>query len=126
MRPNDFVMNTDYLSLAQTGRRQINAFFTTETFNAGQQYNRTQDFTIPRMQGAIDRILIARNGSGRYVVGDKLVVSTSPVSMYFNVFRINPTTVRVRLHVYSPQSAYTMPTQTLDIRIDSFQPPNVY
>ena len=118
-------MNTDYLALAQTAKREINAFFTTETFSAGQQHNRTQDFTVPRKQGAIDRILISRNG-GNYIVGDKLIVSTSPVAMYINVFRTSPTTIRVRLHVYSAQSDYNMPTQTLNIKVDSFQPPNVY
>lgn len=122
MKPSDFILNTDYLSLAQTAKKEFQAYFAPEPFASGQ-FNRTQDFTIPRTQGAIDRILISHNG-GNYIVGDKLVISESPV-VYVNVYRTSPTNVRVRLHVYTT-SQFSMPAHTIRVKIASFQPPNVY
>ena len=125
MKPNDFILNTDYLSLAQTDKRTLSVFFAPETFSGGTAHNRTQDYTIPRTQGAIDRILISHNG-GSFKVGDRLVISTAPNLAYINVYRTNPSTIRVRRHVYTSQSSYSLPTQNIQIKLASFKPPNVY
>ena len=123
--PKDFIMNTDYLSLAQVGNTEFTAYFGGETFTGGQTYDRYQNFTVEEMGGAIDRILISMDGTN-YSVGEKLYVSTSPAILYFTVSRTSPTNVQVRLHLYTSQPSYQMPTQTLFIKIASFRPPNVY
>ena len=123
MRPSDFILNTDYLSLAQTNKADFTAFFAPETFAAGD-HERTQDFTIKKTQGAIDRVLMSHN-NGQFIVGDKLIIQSSPNNVYVNVFRTNPSTIRVRLHV-SASSSYSMPTQNIRIKIAGFQPPNIY
>ena len=125
MKPNEFILNTDYLSLAQTNQKTISAFFAPEPFSGGQAHNRYQDYNIPRPQGAIDRILISHNG-GNFRVGDRLVISSSPNIVYVKVYRTNPSTIRVHLHVYTSQSSYNMPTQNIQVKVDSFKPPNVY
>ena len=124
-KPNDFILNTDYLALAQTSKEEFMAVFPSETFSGGQAHDRTVDFNIKATQGAIDRVLISRNNSD-FVVGSKLFVSNSP-TLWFSVYRTDPSTVRVRLHVYTASaSGYTMPTQTLKIKVVSFRPPNLF
>lgn len=123
MKPSSFILNTDYLSLAQTAKKEFQAYFAAEPFASGQ-FDRFQDFAIPRTQGAIDRVLISHN-NGSFIVGDKLVISQSSQIIYVNVYRTTPTNIRVRLHVYTP-SQFSMPAHNIRVKIASFQPPNVY
>lgn len=122
-KPNEFILNTDYLALAQTNRAEFTAVFPQETFNAGQAYTRTRDFICQATNGAIERVLISRNNKD-YMVGSKLTISEQP-TLWVSVYRLNKSTIRVRLHEYSSNS-YTMPLQTIKIKITSFRPPNVF
>ena len=125
MKPNNFVFNTDYLSLAQTNKVDLTAIFAAETFPAGQAHNRYQDLTVSSSQGAIDRVLISRNG-GDYIIGSNLTISTFP-DVQISVYRTSPTNLRVRLHVFTNQTGgYSMPMQTLSIKLTSFKPPNIF
>ena len=122
-KASDFIMNTDFLALAQTGTAEFTAYFPSATFTPGQPYEQSQDFSLETTNGAIDRILISRNG-GAYTVGNSLNISTNSALSIF-VFRPNSSTLRVRLYGYS-SSEYTMPAQTIKVKISSFRPPNVF
>ena len=122
-KPSDFILNTDYLALAQTNTAEFTAVFAAETFPSGQANDRSQDFTVPASKGTIDRVLISING-GDYTVGSRLVLSTIPaLSIY--VYRPNATTIRVRLHEFG-SSSYSMPMQTVKVKVSSFKSPNIF
>jgi hypothetical protein len=124
-KPSEFKLNTDYLALAQVSDAEFTAVFPPETFQGGQVYDRTQDFTLTATKGAIDRVLISHNGSD-YTVGSALTISTAPILTLF-VYRPNSSTLRIRLHEYtSSSSGYAMPMQTIKVKISSFKPPNVF
>lgn len=125
-KPNDFILNSDYLALAQTNKADFTAYFPAESFQPGQPYDRTQDFTVPYSQGAIDMFLISLNGS-EYVLGAELVASVNSPILVFFVSRINPNTIRIRLHEFNSRTGgYDMPMQTVKIKVASFAPPNVF
>lgn len=121
----DFIMNTDFLSLAQTGTAEFTAYFPAAHFIGGQAYDSHQDFTLQTTNGAIDRVLISRNG-GPYTIGNMLTIDANPALSVF-VFRPNASTLRIRLYGYtSSSSGYDMPAQTIKVKISSFRPPNVF
>lgn len=122
-KASDFIMNTDFLALAQTGTAEFTAVFPAETMPAGQSFSRTRDFTLKSVNGAIDRILISRN-NGNFTVGASLTILTTPALSVF-VYRPNASTLRIRLYGYA-SSAYSMPAQTIKVKISSFRPPNVF
>lgn len=125
-KPSSFILNSDYLALAQSGRSEFTASFPAQTHQGGYAYDTDRDFQVASIPGAIDRVLISRNG-GDYVLGSYLVVDDpSGAFVTIKVFRPNSSTVRVRLHVYSSQTTYTVPAQTVKVKISSFQPPNIF
>lgn len=125
-KPNDFIFNSDYLALAQTNKKDLTAFFPAETFSAGVAHDRTQDFDVSSSQGAIDTCLISINDDD-YRLAQRRVISTSPALVQITVFRTTPQTIRVRLHVFTNQSGgYSMPAQTVKIKVCSFKPPDVF
>ena len=125
-KPNNFIMNSDYLSLAQTGSAEFTAYFPSETFQAGTPYTRTQDFTVQSQRGAVDMFLISLNG-GDYNLGAKYEISRNSPFLNILIYRTNPSTIRVQLHEFTSQTGgYTMPMQTVKFKVSSFKPPNVF
>lgn len=124
-KPNDFILNTDYLALAQVSTSEFTAVFPAETFAGGQANDRTRDFTLRATAGAIDRIMISHNG-GAYTLGNSLTISIMPTVIIY-VYRPDASTLRIRLHEYTSSSGgYSMPTQTIQVKVSSFRPPNVF
>ena len=118
-------MNTDYLSLAQKNTTEFTVVFPQEHFNPGN-YERTHDITVPTIKGAIDEAMISLNGSD-YYLGNALHVESNSPSLGFGVYRPAPNTIRVRLVTSNSQTGgWTMPTQTLRVRVSSYLPPNVF
>lgn len=125
-KPNNFITNSDYLSLAQNNTTEFTVVFPQEHFPEGYTYDRTQDITVPSIKGAIDEFMISLNGSDYYLGGYLVVESNSP-SLSFYVYRPSPDTLRVRLHTFnSVIGGYDMPMQTVKVRASSYLPPNVF
>lgn len=125
-KPNEFILNSDYLALAQTGTTEVTAYFSAETFSAGSTHIRTRDFTVASSQGAIDATLISLNGSD-YILGSHLTDNVMQPTMSFFVRRTSPTNIQVQLRVYTSRTGgYSMPLQTVKVKIASFKPPNVF
>ena len=125
-KPNEFIANSDYLSLAQKNTLEYTVIFPNESVPSGTNIVRTHDITVPSINGAIDEIMVARNG-GNYLLGNYLVIEGGPPSLSIYLFRPSPNTLRVRLFCSNGTvSSWTMPTQTLNIRVSSFLPPNVF
>ena len=125
-KPNDFVFNSDYLPLAEVDKADFTAYFPAETFPAGQAYDRTQDFKVPYSPGSIDTFLLSLNG-GNYNVGAIVIISVNKQLLSIRVQRIDQETIRVRLHEFTQQpGGYSMPAQTLKVKVSSFRPPNAF
>ena len=125
-KPSNFILNSDYLALAQTGTTEFTAYFSAENFSAGQTHIRTRDFTVQSSQGSIDMVLISLNG-GDYILGSRLTESTMQPTMSFFVRRTSPTNIQVQLRLYTSRTGgYSMPLQTVKVKVSSFKPPNIF
>lgn len=125
-KPNDFILNTDYLSLAQTNKAELTAYFPAETFTPGYAHDRNQDFTVPSSPGAIDTFMISHNG-GDFKLGGFLALSINTQVLSIIVYRLNANTIRVKLHEFTNKTGgYSMPAQTIKVKLVSFKPPNVF
>ena len=135
MKPSDFILNSEYLSIAQASKSTIQASFAGGTFpTIGRpEIERTLDFTVASISGAIDRVLISKDGS------DFQATSSADIEVYdidnttqllygfIDVSRTSPSNIRVLLHLYQfDSSATTYPAMSFTIKVDSFFPPNVF
>lgn len=131
-KPSSFNLNSDYLTIAQISRN-------TYTLNIGGGSlvpmgftEQNVDFAIPAEAGAIDRILINKDGQG-FLYGSHMVLLptwssdyTKIIYGFLNIFRIAPGTLRAQL-VLENQGIETAsyPSMSFTIRVSSFRPPNV-
>lgn len=130
-KPNDFILNSDYLALAQTNKTKFTAYFPAASFTPGYPYEAHQDFTVPPSEGAIDMCLTSYN-DGPYKLASVIDASKLQGSqpLYFltiSIYRINAKTMRVNLHGFTNYTyGYNMPAQTIKVKVSSFNPPNVF
>ena len=128
MKPSDFILNSDYLSIAQTGSSSYSVTVNSGSIaGQGGHFERDFDFTAPALAGAIDRVLISKDG-GRYYVGMYRSINPSgDIYGFISVYRTSASNIRVQvvLENYSPYTA-TYPTMAFSIKISTFQPPNVF
>lgn len=131
-KASDFILNSDFLALAQKSTNEFTMVFPHETFSGPTTvYERNFEFNVPSVQGAIDEIAISYNGS-EYALGNSIHYEgtnmwTDPAGLGVSVHRISPNTLQVKLYisVYDAYS-YDMPDQTIKVRISSYLPPNIF
>ena len=128
-KPSDFIMNTDYLSLGQNKTEEITVTFPQATYGPSETISVNIDKASSTVSGAIDRMLISRN-NGDYTVGCSVSFSdsnraNSKVDIW--AFRLNSTTLRVRMNGWTGSTSgnWTIPAQTVKIKISTFAPPNI-
>ena len=129
-KPNDFILNSDYLGLVQTNKAEFTAYFPAETFPESEEIERSQDYTVPYSPGAIDMFLVSVNNNN-FAIGPRVSLQNGSPTLNSIVeilaSRISPSTIRVRLHEFNVVSGgYSMPAQTLRFKVVSFIPPNVF
>ena len=130
-KPNDFILNSDYLALAQTNKGEFTAYFPAASFTPGYAYDTHQDFIVPASEGAIDMCLASLNGAP-YKVASMINLSNlyGEQPLYFltiRIYRVGAKTMRVSLHGFTNYTyGYDMPAQTVRVRFSSFKPPNVF
>lgn len=128
-KPSDFTMNSDYLSIAQTGKHEYNVYVGGGTLQVGGYTEQNFDFTIPANKGAIDRILIGKD-SGNYRLGCYMELfpnNDATVAGFLHVFRTSPTNLRAQLMLENHTgSATSYPSMSFTIKVASFKPPNVF
>lgn len=140
-KPSDFIFNSDYLALAETGRQSFYVsvpsfgYDQREGFDAVTFYN--VDLTTDEVvKGSIDEFYVTINGQHTFF-GDtysSLTLYPGPPGVFddahwfLELYRVNSKTIRVAL-VYIPelwsQGAKT-DAITLNITVCSFRPPNVF
>lgn len=124
MKPSNFILNTDYLSIAQKGKQTITCQINGGQVAAGSQVIENHDFTVPSQKGAIDQIMIKRD-NGDYKIGQVL---SSANHANISVYRISENTMRVEFIANNLAGASTLsyPSMTFTIKISTFMPPNVF
>ena len=126
-RPNSFIMNTDYISIAQSSKYNHNYIINGGTVPAHDQFFQHTDFMVPSQKGSIDQILISLNG-GPFKVGVRYGVKFSNGGGYLDVYRISPNTIRAEMVINNAMgdSAINYPLLNFTIKALCFKPPNVF
>ena len=129
-KPNDFILNSDYLSLAQTNKSttEFTAYFPAEHFDPGYSFDRTRDFTVPYSPGAIDMFLMSVNNGPWYLASAMNLAQDSALPIVeVLVYRTNAITIQVRFHEANWHTGgEDIPAYTIKVRVSSFKPPNVF
>lgn len=123
-KPNKFIMNTDYMSIAQSGKYTHTYIRNGGTVPAYGQIIEYTDFTIPSQKGAIDRIFMSFN-DGSFNLG---TVCYSSEYASLSVYRVSPNTLRAEFvvnNIFNPDPV-TFPLQKFVIKGIMFKPPNVF
>lgn len=132
-KPSDFILNSDFLSIAQISSNTLTANFSGGTLSGGDYIERTVDFSVAAQNGAIDNIMLSKDG-GNYQVGNWQRLEIAPndsefkrIVGFISVYRINASTLRAQmvLENVSP-NALDYPAMTYKIKVSSFKPPNVF
>ena len=133
MKPSDFILNSDYLSIAQTSSNTYNVTVGAGSLTLNGHSVQNFDFNTKAQTGTIDRILISKDG-GSFRVGSSLTFYPTWSGDYSNnvrgdvfVYRTDKTNIRVQviLQNYGTGTS-TYPNMTFAVKVSSFRPPNVF
>lgn len=121
-------MNTDYLSIAQTGKYSHKYVVNGGTVPAGGQIIQHMDFSVPTQNGAIDRVMIALD-NGPLKLGNNYGFDLSDgAGGFLEVYRTAPGTLRAEITINNlfGDTSVSYPLMTFTIKALSFRPPNVF
>lgn len=127
MKPSNFILNSDYLSIAQVSSNTYTLTIAAGTLTGNNYTEQNTDFKIRAQQGASDRIMISKDG-GDYKVGS--YQQLEPATDIYGFIRLSRTSAdtiqaKVVLENYSA-STNSYPAMTFSIKVSSFRPPNVF
>ena len=127
MKPSDFILNSDYLSIAQVSSNTFTLAIGAGSLTGNNYTERNIDFKIRAQKGACDRILISKDG-GRYYIGSyRQLNPNTDIYGFIQLARTSADNLRAKvvLENYST-STESYPTMTFSIKVSSFRPPNVF
>lgn len=134
MKPSDFTMNSDYLSIAQTGSNTYTVNVAGGTLSPGGNTEQNFDFTTTAQNGSVDRIMISKD-AGDYIIGSymRLIPTweadfSNNVVGFIRIHRTSSTNIRAQvvLENYAMGASSTYSAMTFSIKVASFKPPNVF
>lgn len=131
MKPSDFILNSDYLSIAQVGSNEYNVNVGAGSLQINSYTDQNFDFATSAQKGSIDRILISKDG-GNYRLGSYMTVAptwsgNNRVLGFIEVYRTSSTNIRAKVVLENYGSGTsTYPNMTFKIKVSSFRPPNVF
>lgn len=127
MKPSNFILNTDYLSIAQISSGNHTVTVPAGTLAAGASTEQNSNFSVTAQAGAVDRVLISKDG-GRYYVGSyRQINPAGTIYGFVNVFRTSTNNIRVQVVLENQSgSSATYPAMVFGIKMSSFAPPNVF
>lgn len=149
-KPSDFIMNTDYLTIAQASKMDpFTVIFPPQLFPATAEhpdpyttiytlhpFHSEQEIIAPTLAGAIDRFIIEYN-SQKYVANQLMRSGDITISggnyavdqgWLLTIFRKDANKIVVRCDYSPPTKASSIPSSpslTFKISVTSFRPPNV-
>jgi hypothetical protein len=126
-KPSDFILNTDYLTIAQTGHSEYTITFPPGTLQPGETYSNSIELDVPAVNGAIDRILIKLNDEPYFYLGNYIELSLGEYgdgAIYIN--RLSPEKIQITQFLTN-HSEYIISYESnqYTIKITTFKPPNV-
>ena len=133
MKPSDFILNSDYLSIAQTSSNKYDIVVGAGSLTPNNTSTQNFDFSTTAQTGAIDRIMISKDGDS-FRIGSNMTFYPTWQGDFSNnvrgdlfVYRIDKTHIRAQviLQNYGTGTS-TYPTMTFSIKVSSFRPPNVF
>lgn len=127
-KPNLFIINSDYLSIAQTSRHTYTYIVPAGTIPAGGQTTQSTDFSIPEQKGAIDHVMVKLD-NGNYTLGQRFTVDFNANSgATLSAYRTSPNTLHAEVVVsnLAGASPVNYPMMTFTIKVSSFKPPNIF
>lgn len=131
--PSKFTMNSDYLSIAQVERNTYNVYLGGGSLTVGGYTEQNFDFASTAPKGAVDRILISKDG-GEYRLGSYMTLIPvwsgsydNNIAGFIQVLRTSATNIRAQvvLENYASTTS-TYPAMVFSIKVSSFEPPNVF
>lgn len=126
MKPSDFKLNSDYLSIAQVGSNTYTVTVGAGTLTGQSFTEQNFDFSTRAQAGASDRVLISKDG-GRYYLGSyRQIEPATDIYGFVHVFRTSASNLRAQLVLenYTTESR-SYPTMIFTVKVSSFRPPNV-
>ena len=127
MKPNDFIMNSDYLSIAQIGKYNFELTIQSTTIAGNDQIVSEVEFGAISQKGAIDQIMICVN-NGEFRIGNRYAYTINTnVGIILYVYRKNQSTIAVTYSINNGNSSsVVVPTTKFKIKIISFKPPTMF
>lgn len=127
MKPSEFILNSDYLSIAQVGSKTYDLTIGAGSITLGNYTEQNIDFQAQAIAGAVSRVMIAKDG-GNYRLGSSMTFyPTSEIRGDIQVFRQTASTIRVKVTLQNyGQGTSSYPSMTFKIKVSSFMPPNVF
>ena len=127
MKPSEFILNSDYLSIAQVDSKNYNVYVGGGSIAGFGYTEQNFDFATPAQTGAIDRILISKD-NGDYMLGSYMsLVVNMDVTGFIQITRTSKTNLRAKFVLSNYNSGVsTYPAMSFKIKVSSFKPPNVF
>lgn len=133
MRPSDFILNSDYLSIAQVSSNKYDITVGAGSLTVNNSSTQNFDFNTSAQTGIIDRVSISKDG-GSFRIGSNMTFYPTWQSDLSNnvrgdlfVYRIDKTHIRVQIILQNyGTGTSTYPSMTFSIKVSSFRPPNVF
>lgn len=127
MRPSDFILNSDYLSIAQVSSKTYSVTMAGGTLVATGYTEQNFDFAAKAQVGASDRAMISKDG-GRYYLGSyRQLNPAGTIYGFIRVYRTSATNIRAQVVLENLSgSSASYPAMTFSIKVSSFAPPNVF
>jgi hypothetical protein len=135
VKPSDFILNTDYLSIAQVGKDTYTFTMSGGTLAPWAYVERNFDFTTDPQDGAIDNILIKKDSDPylncSYMRLQPTSTSDGLITGQISVYRTSATNIRAQVLLenqsyYSPGVSLSYPSMAFTVKVASFLPPNVF
>jgi len=127
MKPSDFILNSDYMSIAQVSSNTFTLTIAAGSLT-GQNYTEQNiDFTIRAQKGASDRIMISKDGGRYHLCSYRSLNPNTDIYGFIQLTRTSANNMRAKvvLENYSA-STESYPAMTFSIKVSSFRPPNVF
>lgn len=132
MKPSNFILNSDYLSIARAEFDTYTVSFSSGTIAAGAFISLNKNVSASATAGAIDRVAISKD-NGDYTLGNYKTItavwdSSNKVVGTIHVNRASTTTLKVELELQNLRSdaQSTYPAMSFTIKLSRFLPPNVF
>lgn len=124
-KPSNFILNSDYLTLAQYGETSYTIYV--PAGNTSVALNMTRNFTVPSQTGALDRVLISVDGQTTVGTAADFQLSSLDIGGgIIQVYRISSSVMQAKIYSLSYGVTADYPAHTITIQVACFKPPNIF